>query len=65
MLNTNNIFPANFLRTKTENIIEIINDVIAIFDGMYGKSNIPVIGENRIKMLTIKNINEKRDAKVT
>lgn len=65
MLNTNNIFPNNFLIAKTENKIERINDVIATFDGKYGKSKIPVIEKNKIKMLINKNINEKRDASVT
>ncbi len=51
MLNTNNIFPNNFLKAKTENMIERINDVIATFDGIYGKSKIPVIEKNKIKML--------------
>lgn len=65
MLNTNNIFPNNFRITKTEKIKERINDEIAIFDGIYGKSKMPVIGTNKIKMLINNKINEKRDASVT
>ncbi|WP_142385056.1 hypothetical protein [Cytobacillus massiliigabonensis] len=62
MLDTNKIFPNNFLIAKTENIKERINDVIATFDGKYGKSKIPVSGKNKIKMLINKNIDEKRNA---
>lgn len=65
MFNTNNIFPNNFLIAKTEHIKVRINDVIATLDGIYGKSKLPVIGKNKIKMLMNKNINKKRDASVT